>query len=99
MGKVTINKEAFSELILNEAISIAKTVQEELKREDAIEQGLNAELIKRKYDTRIVVENDTVSIVPEFDNRVDEFSNSLLMTDKKFYGNMTLTKMKNKLTD
>ena len=98
MNGIIINEELVKGLITDKVIKIAEGVQKLLSKKTAIVQGLNTELEVIDYDTEITIDEDSVSIVPQFDNRVDEYSNSLLIADKNFVGNMTLTKIKQKLT-
>jgi len=78
-------------------LNIAKQAQKDLEREDAIIET-DGVLEKIPYTTEVIENEDSVEIVPTFDNRVDEFSNSKIIAENGFEGNMTLTKLRNKIT-
>ena len=101
--QVIFPKNAIEDTIFDKAMGIMKQAQQDLKREDAI-VGDNVdsseevqELSKIPYDTELIRGKNTISLVPTFDNAIDEYSNSDIISKFGFEGNMTLTKLRNKL--
>lgn len=91
------NAAVFDEILHDAAMEVAKDAQERLSSMTAMVQDESGALRKVPYDTEIVEDENGVSVVPLFDNLVDEYSNSEIIEKHGFEGNMTLTKLVNQL--
>jgi len=97
MAKLIDKDGILEDAIRQFALDIAKQAQAELKKDDAIVMGENEQIRRRPYDTHIEDDEQTVRLVPDFDNTVDEYSNSLLIASTGFAGNFTMHKLIHKL--
>ena len=92
------NEDVIFELLHEIALETAQEIQEELASKKAIVQSDGANLTSVPYNTTIEDDGENVSVVPTFDNSIDEYSNSNMIEKHGFDGNFTLTKLADKLS-
>jgi len=92
------NAKVLKEMLHEVAMDFAKDAQQSLSSMTAVVQDESGALRKVPYDTEIVEDENGVSVVPLFDNAIDEYSNSQIIEKHGFEGNMTLTKLANQMS-